>query len=480
MSLVKDIHVATRSLERFVPIVGPAPVDEVHQAAALLAQRLGGRVIWNVSSTAVGGGVAEMLQPLIGYARSTGADVRWLVIEGSDEFFRITKRLHHALHGAGGDGSGLDDAAHDVYAATLARNAIELRGRIMPGDVVLLHDPQTAGLAPALLAAGARVLWRCHIGADEKNADVTRGWQFLHPYLDNVKKMIFSRAAYVPDRYRDGRAVVIQPSIDIFSTKNIDFDDHTIRSILVHVGLIEGPPPPSAHLGFMRSDDTPSRVERRADVVRLGRASCWETPLVVQVSRWDPLKDMVGVLRGFAALVRDHPELDADLVLAGPNVHAIADDPEGPVVFGEVMRAFCEQPQAVRAHIHLAMLPTADVEENAAIVNALQRHATVVVQKSLHEGFGLTVTEAMWKSRPVVASAVGGIKDQIEDGVSGLLVPDPTDDRAFGNAVCRILKDAAFAAELGRRAHERVRRHFLALRHLVQLGNAIVDLVAPR
>jgi len=478
MSIIQHVQIKTRSLERFVPIVGQTPVDEVHHAASVLARRLGGRVVWNVSSTAAGGGVAEMLQSLLGYVRSTDVDARWLVIQGSAEFFRMTKRLHHALHGARGDGSSLGGAEHDVYMAILRQNAIELRGQIMPGDVVILHDPQTAGLAPALLEVGTYVLWRCHIGADHQNAETALGWQFLQPYLDNVKRMVFSRDTYVPERYRDGRAVVIQPSIDIFSAKNADFDENTTRSILVHVGLIEGPSPSSRHLGFTRSDDTPGRVERRADIVRLGRATEWETPLVVQVSRWDPLKDMTGVLRAFAALVEQHAGLDADLVLAGPNVHAIADDPEGPAVFAEVLRAFREQPQAIRAHIHLAMLPTADIEENAAIVNALQRHATVVVQKSLHEGFGLTVTEAMWKSRPVVASAVGGIRDQIEDEVSGLLVHDPTDLRAFAIAIHRAITDPALASRLGRCAHERVLQHFLALRHLIQLGQAIMDLVA--
>lgn len=473
MGLVKDVPIQTRSLSRFIPVVGSAAVDEIHRAARSLAERLGGRVVWNMSSTAVGGGVAEMLQPFLGYTRGTGLDVRWLIIQGPPDFFRITKRLHHALHGEPGDGANLDEAAHGVYATILGQNALELRGCIAPGDVVILHDPQTAGLAPALLAAGARVVWRCHIGADDENPEVALGWHFLARYLDDVRTMVFSRASYVPKRYRDGRAAIIQPSIDAFSTKNIELDQDTIRSILVHVGLVEGPPLSTPRLGFTRSDDTPGRVERRADVIRLGRAPAWEKPLVVQVSRWDPLKDMTGVLHGFATLVERDASLDADLVLAGPNVGAVADDPEGPAVFDAVFRAFREQPQAVRAHIHLATLPTADTEENAAIVNALQRHAAVVVQKSLHEGFGLTVTEAMWKARPVVASAVGGIQDQIEDGVSGLLLRDPTDLGAFGGAVRRILTDPALAGELGRAAHERVRRHFLIVRALVQFGELI-------
>jgi trehalose synthase len=476
--MVQEIHIGTRSLERFVAVVGQAEVDEARRIAAAARERLGGAVVWNVNSTAVGGGVAEMLHSLLGYSRGAGIDVRWLTIGGSPEFFRITKRLHHALHGERGDGSPLGEAEHLVYEKTLTQNALELRGRVRKGDVVLLHDPQTAGLARALLQGGARVVWRCHIGADAENPQTLLGWQFLARYLDEVPHLVFSREPYIPHRYRDGRAAIIQPSIDVFSAKNADLDEPTVRSILVHVGLLEGPPPPSPRYGFRRSDDTPGRVERCADVIRLGRAPAWETPLVVQISRWDPLKDMLGVLRGFSALAARGALPEAELVLAGPNVRAVADDPEGPAVFEEVYRAFRSEPQAIRARVHLAMLPTADLEENAAIVNALQRHAAVIVQKSLHEGFGLTVTEAMWKSRPVVASAVGGIQDQIEDGESGLLVRDPSDLQAFGATLDRVLGDPALAARLGRGAHERVRRHFLGVRHLVQYGELFARLSA--
>ncbi|MCC6559517.1 MAG: glycosyltransferase [Polyangiaceae bacterium] len=478
MAVLQEIHLGTRSLDRFVPVLGKAEVDDALRVAAALKARLGGAVVWNVNSTAVGGGVAEMLRSLLGYTRGAGLDVRWLTIGGSTEFFHITKRLHHALHGERGDGSPLDEDAHRVYARTLRQNALELRARVRRGDVVLLHDPQTAGLAPSLLAAGAHVVWRCHIGADAMNQESELGFRFLARYLDEVPSFVFSCERYVPPRYRDGRATVIQPSIDAFSAKNADLDEHSVRSILVHVGLLEGPPPPSPRYAFTRSDDTPGRVERCADVIRLGRAPSWETPLVVQISRWDPLKDMKGVLCGFADLVEQHALPAAELVLAGPNVRAVADDPEGPAVFEEVYRAFRDQPQAIRARIHLAMLPTADVEENAAIVNALQRHAAVIVQKSLREGFGLTVTEAMWKSRPVVASAVGGIRDQIEDGVSGLLVRDPTDRVAFGAALRRVLEGGALAGRLGEAAHERVRRHFLGVRHLLQYGELFARLVA--
>jgi trehalose synthase len=243
----------------------------------------------------------------------------------------------------------------------------------------------------------------------------------------------------------------------------------------VSVGLVEGPPGPGARV-FQREDGSPGRVDRCADVVRLGRAPLYDTPLVVQVSRWDRLKDPVGVLHGYASLLDGQPPAAAELVLAGPNVKAVADDPEGPAIFEEVEAAWRRLPHAHRKRVHLALLPTADVEENAAIVNALQRHASVVVQKSLREGFGLTVTEAMWKARPVLASAVGGIRDQIESGVHGILLEDPTDLAAFAAALRDLLEDGERAARLGRNARDRVRERFLGVRSLVQYAELIEDL----
>jgi trehalose synthase len=475
MAILKEVIVPPRDLEQLAPVVGPPALAEVRAAAARLLDRLRGGVIWNVSSTAVGGGVAEMLQPLIGYSRGAGLDVRWVVIEGSPEFFRFTKRLHHALHGSRGSGEPIDDAARGLYEATLAANAVELEARVQRGDVVLLHDPQTTGLAPSLARAGAHVIWRCHIGHDRRNEEVDRAWRFLAPYLAPARRLVFSRQAYVPEAVDGHRAVIIAPSIDAFSAKNAELAPEAVRGVLVHTGLVEGPATEGARLDFTRADGTRGRVDRRADVVRLGPAPAWDQPLVVQVSRWDPLKDMLGVLRGFARLTDVAP--GAALVLAGPNVHGVADDPEGPIVFAEVLEAWRGLPHATRQRAHLVCLPTADVEENATIVNALQRHAAVVVQKSLREGFGLTVTEAMWKARPVVASRVGGIQDQIVHGESGLLLDDPSDLPAFAAALARVLRDEALATSLGGAARERVRERFLGVRHLLQYGVLIDGLL---
>ena len=467
MPRLKQVRVGAKPVELLRPLVGEDRIRETYRVAEEMRRRMEGRVFWNVNSTESGGGVAEMLRSLLGHVQALGIDTRWLVIEGTSEFFRITKRLHHALHGSKGDGSQLGERERAVYDRVLQANAEELLGLIRPRDFVFLHDPQTAGLVPHLVRSGAIVIWRCHVGGDKPDGEVGLGWSFLAPYLEDVAATVFSRNHYIPDCCDHGRSVVIPPSIDAFSAKNQELDDATVRAILVHTGLVEGPPGEGSPT-FRREDGSPGRVQRHADVLRLGRAPSWETPLVVQVSRWDRLKDPTGVMQGFAQLVDGAAPAGAELVLAGPNAKAIADDPEQAAVLDEVMAAWRRLPRSDRNRVHLASLPMADVEENAAIVNALQRHAAIVVQKSLHEGFGLTVTEAMWKGRPIVASAVGGIQDQIADGVHGLLLQDPLDTRALGTALGRILQDSDYAARLGTNARCRVRDEFLVVRHLIQ------------
>ena len=473
MTHLQRVQVGAQRLDRFTPVLGQDRVDQAVALADALRARLGGRAIWNINSTAVGGGVAEMLPPLLSYSRGHGIDTRWSVIDGPPEFFVLTKRIHHALHGSAGDGAPLDDAARALYERVQRDNAMELCAELRPRDVVILHDPQTAGMAPALIEHGALVIWRCHIGHDASNPHVEQAWSFLRPYLADVPALVFSRREYAPADFADERLHVIRPSIDAFAPKNQELTETAVHSILVQTGLIEGPMPRQPELGFSREDGTPGRVVRGADIVRLGRAPSADAPLVVQVSRWDPLKDMRGVMDGFARCVDGHSPGGAHLVLAGPNVTAVADDPEGPAVFDAVLHAWFRLPRTVREHVHIAMLPTEDVDENALIVNALQRHATVVVQKSLHEGFGLTVTEAMWKGRPVIASRVGGIQDQIQHRKSGLLLDDPTDLDTFAELLTEVLTDPRLAATLGAAAKQRVRQDFLGVRHLLQYAAVI-------
>lgn len=473
MTHLQEVRVGVRPLEQFRSLVPARQMRRAMKIVLRVRDRFAKRVFWNVNSTAVGGGVAEMLPSLLAYARSIGVDTRWLVIEGDPEFFHVTKRIHHALHGSAGDGTPLDEHAREVYERTLRHNAPDLAALLRPGDVVLLHDPQTAGLAQALIDAGAHVVWRCHIGIDTPNDEAAAGWEFLRRYLEPIPLYVFTRETYVPGFCDHGKTLVIRPSIDAFSAKNQDLDETAVRTILVHTGLVEGPPPARPDHGFLRDDGSPGRVERRAEVVRLGRPPKWDTPLIVQVSRWDPLKDMKGVMLGFAKLCESTCPVRPELVLAGPNVKGVTDDPEGASVFADVEETWRALPDAIRDRVHLASLPTDDVQENAAMVNALQRHATVIVQKSLREGFGLTVTEAMWKARPVVASAVGGIQDQIEDGVNGVLLQDPRDLDAFAERLCGLIRDPEALARLGAAARKRARDEFLGLDHLLQYAKLI-------
>jgi trehalose synthase len=428
----------------------------------------------NVNSTAKGGGVAELLQTLLAYARGAGVDARWFVIEGNPAFFEITKRIHNHLYGDPGDGGPLGARERGVYERTLRANADELTSVVRPGDIVLLHDPQTASLAHAARQAGGIVVWRCHVGIDTPNDHVREAWGFLRPYVDGVDAFVFSRRAFAPGWIEDDRLHVIAPSIDPFSAKNYEMPAGEAVRVLRYIGLLAGPecPPPAP---FIRRDGSTGRIGRHGDILQTGPPPSSDRPLVVQACRWDRLKDMGGVMAGFADVAGRVN--GAHLVLAGPSVSGVADDPESAQILEECMAAWRSLSHAQRARVHLACIPMRDPDETAAIVNALQRHAWLVVQKSLAEGFGLTVAEAMWKQRPIVASGIGGIADQIVDGEHGLLLDDPTDLAAFGKAVIRLLEDPALAARLASNARRRAFEEFLPDRHLEQwatlLGSAI-------
>lgn len=460
-----EVRVHVRALRRFEEVLPRDGYERCREELAAAAEMLRGRVVWHLNSTARGGGVAEMLGPLIGYGRDAGVDARWMVIEGIPAFFAVTKRIHNLLHSDPGDGGPLEDAERRLYERVLRDNAVELAAVVRPGDIVVLHDPQTLGLAPVMRRIGAAVVWRCHIGHEDLDSPcVERGWAFLARYLRDVDVAVFSRAAYVPRRCAAARVEVITPSIDPFSVKNQDLAPGVVHAILSQAGIVDGPPPPDPP-AYTREDGAPGRVDRGADILRVGRVPQRDRPLVVQISRWDRLKDHIGVLHGFARL---HAEgsIDAGLVLAGPSVRGVADDPDAPAVLGELTRAWRALPHQTRRRIQLVSLPVVDADENAAMVNALQRHATVVVQKSLQEGFGLTVAEAMWKARPVIASAVGGLTGQIHDGRDGLLLGDPSDPDAFAAALGALLADPERRAVLGAAARERVRDGLLSVRQL--------------
>jgi trehalose synthase len=469
-----EVDISSKGVARFRSVLSAEAADAFERGIEESRELLDGRVVWNVNSTARGGGVAELLQSLVAYARGAGVDARWAVIDGTPEFFSVTKRIHNHLHGSLGDGGALDEHARGVYESVLDDNAAGLAERVQEGDIVIVHDPQPAGIIAAVRAAGASAIWRCHVGLDHPNELARGAWAFLRRYVEPADAYVFSREAFAWEGLDRARIFVIPPTIDPFAPKNEDLDPEAIRAILGVSGVV----PPDGELGaapFTRLDGTPGRVERVATMIEDHRLRP-DDGLVVQVSRWDALKDPVGVIRGFAHV----PEATgAHLVYAGPAVEAVADDPEGERVLREAISARSELPQEARRRVHLATLPMDDPEENAVIVNALQRHARVIVQKSLAEGFGLTVAEAMWKGRPVMASKIGGIQEQIVDGDSGLLLDDPADLRVFGAALTDLFADERRAERIGTRARERVREGFLSPRSLLD-HLEVIRRVVPR
>jgi trehalose synthase len=461
MDQVQQVPSPRRATEQLEPVIGAERYARLRSAAADFRTAFGDRIIWNVNSTAAGGGVAEMLQVLVGYVEDLGVAIRWLVIRGDADFFAVTKRLHNGIHGYG-EPVPIGAAEADHYQRVLLANAAEMRRLVRPGDIVLLHDPQTAGLAGPLADAGALVVWRCHIGADTATAVTETAWQFLRPHVTAAHAWVFSRRSYIPAWLTGPHVWIIPPSIDPFSAKNQAMDTDTVHAILARIGLIDGSAGDPGR--FVRRDGTRGEVTRRASVAADGLPAAGDD-LLVQVSRWDRLKDMAGVMHGFARHVASRQ--DCHLALVGPTVTDVADDPEGAVVYQECLAQWRALPAPARSRVMLVTLPLDDVEENAAMVNAVQRHASIVTQKSLAEGFGLTVAEAMWKGRPVVGSAVGGINDQIAPG-TGVLLREPADLRGFGVAVRELLDDPPRRNHLGEAAHAYVRRNFVGDIHLLR------------
>jgi trehalose synthase len=450
---------ATLDPDRLAPVIGSERIAELYRLAAATRERLDGRRIVNVNSTATGGGVAELLTTLLGYARGIGIDADWLVIRGDPEFFALTKRIHNWLHGSPGDGGEIGPSERRAYERVTRANAAGVLSRVAPGDVVVVHDPQPAGLVPLLVEHGARVVWRCHVGIDRPNEWTDRAWDLLCPLVEGAHAYVFSRGAFAPRVLDPHRVSIIAPSIDPLSPKNEPLGRTDVSSLLSSADLVARPRPPSG------------RLASPAYVVREGAAPAADVPLVVQVSRWDRLKDMGGVLEGFA----NHVPVDSGghLVLAGPAFSGVADDPEAESIWNEMVDVWRGLPPENRGRIDLALIPMADPVENALVVNALQRHAAVVVQKSLAEGFGLTVAEAMWKSRPVVGSAVGGISDQLVDGTSGVLLDDPRDLASFGRVLTALLADPRERRRLGLNAHRRASTYFLPDRHLLDYARLL-------
>jgi len=457
-----------------------AAVENLRTAAAGPAVRLRGRRIWMVNSTSQGGGVAEMLPTVVSLLRDLGIETEWVVIDSDDpEFFAITKSVHNRIHGEG-NGRALDRQARACYEATNAANADFLLDRIKDGDIVVVHDPQPMALAAQLKQQRkVATVWRCHIGLDGANAATTSAWEFLEPYHAAYDRAVFSAPEYVPDMFRD-RARVIYPGINPLTPKNRALHIRLVVDVLSNSGLAVVPAP-------VLTDPYPALAQRLQRTGAFASATVWGDigllgrPIVTQVSRWDRLKGWEPLLRAFAELKRSAFEGERShdkfpwkrrqlvrLVLAGPDPASIEDDPEGKEVLEELKAAYLALEPRLQDDIAIIALPMVSLEQNALMVNVLQRCSTIVVQNSLREGFGLTVTEAMWKRVPILSNSQAcGPRHQVRDDVDGRLAKDPTDEAELVQLLDEMLSDHEARDRWGRSAQRHVHEKFLIFRQLV-------------
>jgi trehalose synthase len=384
-------------IEDYIPVAGQSAVDEL----CLLAEKLDGKSIQNINSTAVGGGVAEILSRMLPLLKQLGVQTRWDVIKGNERFFLITKKFHNALHGVPEE---ISPEELDFFLEVNRQNAEEMA---LDGDVFFIHDPQPVALIEEKLKRGMKWIWRCHIDFTHPQPDI---WDFLERFIEGYDAAVFSAPAF--SRPLPVRQVLISPSIDPLSDKNRELEESVVTEVCERFGLDRG------------------------------------RPMICQISRFDYLKDPLGVIKVYQLVKK---RTDCQLVLAGGGA---TDDPEGLKVLEEVKAAADSDPD-----IHVLFLPPAsDIE-----INALQRASTVVLQKSLREGFGLTVAEALWKSRPVVASAVGGIPLQIAHKYSGLLTHS-VEGTAYW--IKQLLNEPEYARRLGENGHQHIKNNFLITRHI--------------
>jgi trehalose synthase len=408
---MQNVVLSTKSLADYAPVVGDEVIAELRRLAAPLR---GARVV-HVSSTAYGGGVAEMLHTLVPLMRDAGLEAEWRIISGTDDFFAVTKSMHNALQGMELE---LPPAAKAAYLHANVDNSVYFADQF---DYVIVHDPQPAPLRMLRAGDPGKWIWRCHIDLTAANPTY---WGFLRPFVQMYDAAIFTMPSYVKQDLHVGKITIIPPAIDPLSPKNAPMSGDEAASVIQLYGV------------------DPSR------------------PMLVQVSRFDPWKDPLGVIDVYRGVKREFP--GTQLVMIGSMAH---DDPEGMEYFQRTKEYAEEDPD-----IHL--LSNLDGVGNVE-VNAFQRSATVVLQKSLREGFGLTVAEGLWKSRPVIGGNVGGIPLQIQDGVTGFLVDSIDACTARILALLRKPREAKSMAERGR---EHVRHNFLStanLRHYLRLFNEL-------
>lgn len=390
-------------LDSYADVAGQGAIDQVRA----LARPLRGLKVVNVNSTRSGGGVAEILGWLVTLLRELGLDASWEVVEGGPPYFACTKAFHNGLQG---QPVALDEAMLREYERTNAENAERLRGSLGEADLVVVHDPQPAALRAAVPTRRGRWVWRCHIDASRPYRPV---WKYLRRHVVGYDASVFS----LPDfaQRLPHRQFLIPPSIDPLSDKNVELDAGEVDEVRRRFNLDPG------------------------------------RPLVTQISRFDRFKDPVGVVRAWRLARRQVPGLQ--LVLAGGEA---TDDPEGAEVFREVQAAAAGEPD-----VRLLLLPP----DAHRLINALQRASDVVLQKSTREGFGLTVSEALWKGRPVIGGNTGGIRLQVVDHHTGFLVDTP---EGAAERLRYLLSRPSLRDSMGARGRAFVRENFLLTRHLAE------------
>ncbi len=398
--MLQPVAVGTKSLADYTHICGRGLIDEIRE----LAEPLKGRRVVHVSATAFGGGVSEILYTLVPLMRDVGLECEWQVIYGREEFFNATKLMHNALQGAPQD---LDEEQWATWMSYNEMNARELSGG---WDVCLVHDPQPAAMHKLVPEKAAGWVWRCHIDLSTPNPDTI---ERLLPFIETYPQSLFHMAGYVP-KGMGGNVNIVPPAIDPLAPKNMALSPEDASYVCGQFGI---------------------------DVDR---------PLMCQVSRFDPWKDPLGVIDAYRTVKEKLPDLQ--LALVGSMA---SDDPEGWDFFNATIAHADGDPDV---HILNNFNNVGSIE-----VNAFQSHADVLVQKSTREGFGLTVSEAIWKARPFIGGNVGGIPLQVEDGVTGFLVESAEQCAA---RTLQILEDPALGKALGRRGKEHVRTHFLTPRYL--------------
>lgn len=469
---MRTIDVAPLPLSDLEGHLDEVAVRRLHDGVDAAHALLDSRTVWTVTpSAAASSGPAETVAPLVGYARGLGIDARWLALDAPADFVALSTRLTDFLHGSTGDGGKLGDKQRDLYEHVLASNAENVVEDVREGDVVILHDPATAGLAAAFKRAGATVLWRVHAGAADAGEAGQHTWAFLDRYLEDADLIIASRPEYLPPYVEEEHTAVIAPSINPDSPKNRVLDLDEARSVVCLAGYAAGQAPFDA-VPFIREDGRPDAFRGLApqEAFGLGNPIPEGARAITQVQRWDRLKGGKELLEAFAAHIDVLPA-DAHLVIAGPVPHP-EHDSTALAVLEEISERLATLPESTAKRVHLLGIPSGDREVNSTIVNALQRVSAVVTQRSQVEAFGLTVAEAMWKKAPVVASAVGGIQEQVEDGVTGCLVP-ADDELAWARSTADLLLFTERAQEMGEAAHEAVRRRYLPDRHLIEAVDAI-------